>query len=71
MLKCVRTHKIRVRDLVSTNLERWRVSEADTAEIDPFAIGVNNEDSDDICTFSLTDGFYYNLYVQIYNYLAS
>ena len=67
MFKCVKTHDSRVRDLIcSTNRER-RVAEADTTYVEPSAIGVHNENSDDIwsiCTFSLTCGLYYVMHVR-------
>ena len=54
MFKCVKTHDYRVRDLLgSTNRGRQRVAEADTTSIDPSAVGVQRENSDDIWSLYL------------------
>ena len=60
MFKCAKIHDSRVRDLIcSTNRKRRGVAEADTAYVDPSAVGVHKGNSDDIwsiCTYSLNRG---------------
>ena len=58
----------------STNHERRGVGEADTTYVDPSAVGVPDENSDDIlfiCTFSLTRGLCYAMQVGRYILLAN
>ena len=73
--KCVKTHDSRVRDLVSsTNRERRGVDEADKTYVDPSAVGVHNENSDDIwgfCICSLMRGLCYAMHVRRYILLAN
>ena len=63
-----------VRDLVgSTNRERRGVAEVDTKYVDPTAVGVHIENSDDICsicTYSLTSDLSYVVHVPRYILLA-
>ena len=50
------------------------VSETDTTYLDPSAVGVHNDNTDDICsicTYSLTHGLGYALHVQRYILLAN
>ena len=75
MLKYVKPHNSRVSDLVdSTNRERRVVAEADTTYVDQSAVGVHNENSDDIwsiCTYLLTHGLCYVMHVRRYILLAN
>ena len=50
----------------STNRERWGVARADTTYVDLSAVGVHNETSDDICTYSLTRGLLYHTPAETY-----
>ena len=67
MFKNVKTHDYRERDLVgSTSRERRGYALAGTTYINPFAVCVHNENSDDIwsiCTYLLTHGFCYAIHV--------
>ena len=75
MFKCVKTHDLRVRDLVgSTNREERGVAEDDTTYVDPSEVGVQNENSDEIwsiCTYSFTLGLYRAVHVRKYIMLAN
>ena len=70
-----KAHDSRARDLVgSTNREIRGVAEADTTYVDPFAVGVHNENSDDIwslCTYSITRGLCYTMHVRRHILLAN
>ena len=76
MFECVNTHdsRLRVRDLVgSTNRERRGNANVDTTNVDPSAVGVYIENSDDIwsiCTYPLTFGLCYAMLVRRYILLA-
>ena len=68
MFKCVKTFDSRVRGLVgSINRERRGVAETDITYVEPSAVGIHNENSNDIWsiyTYSLTHGLCYDELVQ-------
>ena len=74
MFKCVKIQDSGIRDLEgSTNRERRGVVEADTTYVDPSAVGVDNENSDEvlaICTYALTHGLCYVMHVRRNRFLA-
>ena len=75
MFKCVKIHEYRVRDLFgSTNCKRRGVAKTYDTYIDPSAVGVHNENSDEIWsiyTCSLTRSSCYAIYVRRYISVAN